>query len=367
MCLTPNFIYVLRGPVHEKIPVPCKICWRCKSNRVNDYVGRALCEAENSDWVCSITLTYAPRSDGADKLITPLHAQKFIRSLRRTGHVIRYLVCGEYGKLRGRAHFHVILFGMGKKLKIPNKKNHHVPQWPHGHVFADFSFSEKSMRYVCKYILKDYGDQSWFSLSKNPTIGHKFFMRKAAQSVSLGVIPSSFEYMPPNGHKNRPYLLSGATRRDYIKEIRRLWELKKPLLKSRMSEWVQKAYENLELAECKDRADNLSLKEFIKYLKDRLDGERMSPDAVDRLLKSYATKKYHYNTLEDHQIMQAKVVMKNGKLLKVLTTAELLEYVRNYERMERCEKEVDQGLGRATEVQFNLLLSCERNLQRLLT
>ena len=110
MCINPSFIWVQCGPKWEKQPVGCKACWRCKRNRVNDYVGRCLAEAAVSSHTCVVGLTYAPRDDLADKLLQPRHFQLFMKLLRRAGHKVRYFVAGEYGDEKGRAHFHAILF-----------------------------------------------------------------------------------------------------------------------------------------------------------------------------------------------------------------------------------------------------------------
>ena len=277
MCITPSKVWVERGAENWlEIPVPCKRCWRCVSNRVNDYVGRALCEASVSEWTKVITLTYAPRDDGAEILIYPPHFQNFIKLCRRRGLKIRYLACGEYGKRKGRAHFHAILFGSGKQPQItlkdkrpwPDSKNFHTDVWPHGHVFAEGLVTDKSVRYVCKYLQKDIPGQYWFSLSKKPPLGAAFFEKKAKELIEFDLMPHSFEYLPPGGDRGRPYLLTGASRRDYVKAIiaglkekgSKKIVNKKGLFSSTftsLSEWVQTAVEKVERgeAEAEYRAD----------------------------------------------------------------------------------------------------------------
>lgn len=267
MCLNPSYVWISRGPNPEQVPVPCKLCWRCKANRVNDYVARSLCEATVSLHTCAVTLTYAPRDDLADKVVHPPHFQAFIRALRRGGHKVRYLVAGEYGEKKGRAHFHAILFftdlkprpefvfdklggsfpsevsSYGAKFapfsrEIPQAQNCHIMEWPHGHIFADWSTSEASVRYVCKYLLSDSKQNSWFSLSKKPALGAVWFAQKAALAASFGVLPSSFEYSPPAVSSSASFVMMGATRRDYLNAI-----TQDPAMRSRMSEWVQKTFD----------------------------------------------------------------------------------------------------------------------------
>lgn len=247
MCVSPSHICLLRGPKYEQQPVPCKVCWRCLSNRVGDYVGRALCEAHNSLESVALTLTYAPRGDLADKVLTPHHFQAFIRSLRRRGHLLRYVVAGEYGELKGRAHFHTVLFfkrfADGSAPAWPQHKNFHIDEWPHGHVYADWNADDKAMRYVCKYILKSAAKgEGWFSLSKKPALGAEYFQSLAERYADLGTWPRSFEYKAPNGRNGKTYLLSGASRRDFLQTlVARLG----PPDPQRVTEWTQLGLEKL--------------------------------------------------------------------------------------------------------------------------
>ncbi|QCS36980.1 replication initiation protein [Tortoise microvirus 38] len=277
MCINPSFIWIERGPKWEKQNVPCRQCWRCKKNRIDDYTGRALAEAATSQTVCTLTLTYAPREDLADKILHKSHFQKFIRSLRRVGHEVRYLVAGEYGDLKGRAHFHAVLFfqhirprPQGEPVpwynhkhklnpetsapfcrEIPQMRMTHIREWPHGHVQADWNADEKAIRYVCKYVLAEDKNRAWLSMSKKPTLGAAWFAQKAAVARELDVLPSSFDYLPPGGNRERPYLLTGATRRDYLNAI-----TQDPAKKSRMSEWVLKTFEKHERKRLMDELES---------------------------------------------------------------------------------------------------------------
>lgn len=279
MCISPSYVWVEKGGRHEKMSKPCGSCWRCRSNRVNDYVGRALCEAHVSDWTKVITLTYAPRDDGAELVINPNHFQTFIKKLRNEKLKIRYLVVAEFGELKGRVHFHAVLFGKGKQPQISKEnpepwidgKMSDIEAWPHGHVFVDArGANEAALRYACKYVLKGEPGRCWFSLSKKPSLGSAFFAKKAAQLVERDVMPRSFEYMPPGGTPGKAYLLTGASRRDYLQAIidglrkknsalfrhNRMTGLFRQTFGS-LSEWVQAAVEKLERDEYKKEGEAL--------------------------------------------------------------------------------------------------------------
>lgn len=238
MCMSPNHIWQDKGNGYEQIPVPCKTCSLCRSNRLNDYIGRCLCELATSDWAKAVTLTYRPGPDGgprddlAEVVFNPQHVRQFIMNLRNSGLKIRYLITGELGEKKGRVHYHAILFGKGPLPRVSIKKKQqrysplweegrtHVDAWPHGHVFVDSKVDQKSIRYVCKYILKDWDKtETWFTCSKKPSLGTEWFERKADRAVADDVMPRSFEYAPPGGTPGKNYMITGATRRNYLLRI----------------------------------------------------------------------------------------------------------------------------------------------------
>ena len=286
MCIKPSRIYVDRGPHTEVIQVPCRDCWSCRADRINDYVGRCLCEASTSDDVQKVELTYAPwekrpwdapgslegTPDLAERVITPPHAQYFIRMLRnrvtQRGKVgsIRYLICGEYGGEKGRAHFHAILFFRGIEPGfMPRYKNgwearNWIPEWPHGHIFPKPYPDESAMRYVAKYVYDDKSKPdaaSWFSLSKKPTIGSAWFAAKADSLFEAGLMPTGFEYMPPGGKPGKKYLMTGATKRDYLMRLYlRHLEVKSPAIE-RLNHWVKSATETYERLAIKKEVEKI--------------------------------------------------------------------------------------------------------------
>lgn len=294
MCITPNWTYTNKGSVPIKVIVPCRECWRCRSNRVNDYVARSLCEASTSDWVVSLTLTYRDseerENDLAHKYITPQHFQDFVRSLRKRGHKIRYIAVGEYGTLKGRAHFHCILFGIGKKPDIPNKKNHDDPDgpWPHGYIFADWDGSERAIRYVCKYLQKGEPGEYWFTLSKKPALGSEFFKKRAEEYARNGVLPSSFNYLPPGGHKGRPYLLKGASRRDFIRHLLDAFGREGTINQKSVNAWVRYAIEKAFDYEWKREIDEMPRGHDVEQFEQEITARHLTDAQTKRQLVATA-------------------------------------------------------------------------------
>lgn len=249
MCEQATFVWVRRGPRYEKQAVACRKCEQCRNHRMNDLIGRSLAEAWASAWTLSFTLTYAPRSDLAEKIVTPRHFQDFIRSMRDRRHSLRYIGAGEYGELKGRAHFHAVLFGQGPEPDIALECNTHIEAWPHGHIFVERPKDWRAMRYVCKYALKEQqaafnpAAQSWFTLSKKPPLGDAFFAALAERTVEMGTLPSTFRYIPPGGSDGFQCTMTGATRREFIRRIVAGYGERE--LRSRMSQWCAESYDKV--------------------------------------------------------------------------------------------------------------------------
>lgn len=288
MCVSPTFVWVERGVAAYRQPVPCRRCWRCRSNRVSDYIGRALCEASVSDWTRVVTLTYADTKDGSHEIIRPQHFQNFIKLLRKIVS-LRYMVAGEYGAMRGRAHFHAVLFGKGHCLQWPLRQIFWRSNiWPHGHMFVDDGATHRQLKYVCKYVLKD-TDEAWFSLSKKPPIGAEWFREKAKVCVATETWPSSFEYLPPGGDAGRPYLMSGATRRDFLAYLLDAAYEQGPVALDRLSAWVGAVLDRDELRREQEAVARLPLdvqrSELAKLLERRRPDKRKIQAALMRTLE----------------------------------------------------------------------------------
>lgn len=282
MCLSPKEVPYSRDGLPYVARVPCRECWQCRASRVNDLVGRSLAEASCSLATCAITLTYRDSAardvDLADRFITKSHWQRAVRSLRKRGHGVRYLVAGEYGDLNGRAHFHALLFFSGQPPEIAQGKRDWVKWWPHGHVFGDWSADERAVRYVCKYVLKG-GVDSWLSFSKKPPLGHAWFAAKAAAHIRDGVVPRSFDYVPPGGKRGRVYTMTGTTRRNFAAAVRDGMLLQRPELRAKLSEWFALTLERLEYHEAVAMGEEWAAahpEEYGALFREELDRRRMS-------------------------------------------------------------------------------------------
>jgi len=207
MCVSPNLL-------HDGTLVACRKCWQCKSNKINDWVGRNIAEGETAKAAHSITLTYGRdmRMGGVDHeraaVLTYSDVQKYFKRLRKNGYPCRFFAVGEYGSLKGRAHWHCMVYWQDKvpahelsdrsphlseEEKEKRTKRFNEPHWPHG-----FSVWEKpspaSIMYVCKYLQKDMGAderQAYLAMSKRPPLGNRYFYELARRYVVQGLSPQN--------------------------------------------------------------------------------------------------------------------------------------------------------------------------------
>lgn len=193
------------GLVHS-IPLPCGKCLNCKQNRSAHWSFRLMQQLKVSDSSYFVTLTYEtlniPYTDKGTTTLVKKDVQDFIKRLRyyendpktwvnidelkrqkrgvkiKSGNLLYYAV-GEYGELRHRPHYHLIMFNV---RNVENIKK----AWPLGHVHID-ECNNNTIDYTLKYLhkenknywwkVKKYGALQEFSLSSK-NIGKNFLTRE---------------------------------------------------------------------------------------------------------------------------------------------------------------------------------------------
>ncbi|QIG67608.1 replication VP4-like protein [Rhizobium phage RHph_X94] len=234
MCISPITVITPKGTQQAA----CRNCKRCRDNRIKDWVGRCIAESRTSVGCHSVTLTYAPIVRDGVKIdrhertavLTYSDVQKFFKRIRTEGFPVRYLVCGEFGKRKGRAHWHGILFWQEKVPEwVQLMTNFSHSCWPHGHMFWEKP-SYRSVGYVCKYVQKDVGDeqaQGKLAMSKEPAIGGLYFRQLAKRYAEQGIAPQGpFYRFPGEAMKKNgtpiDFYMSGVTA-DQFRESYVLW------------------------------------------------------------------------------------------------------------------------------------------------
>lgn len=239
MCITPCM-------VPEVGPVACRYCWQCRKNRVNDLVGRCIAESYHSTETLAVTLTYSDdaleqesRETGENRrahAATLVYAdfQRFMKRLRKAGYAVRYIVAGEYGSRKGRAHWHAILFFQGKAPQVVGDpeavQGDEVAldcriNWPHW--TAGYSYFQRpdygGFAYLLKYVLKD-TDQAvarhHLAMSKKPPLGAEYFRALALQHVEENISPQTALYVFRDQfdgkQQRREFMLQGRMREIYV-------------------------------------------------------------------------------------------------------------------------------------------------------
>lgn len=174
-----KFAYSGSDPTIPRVlAVPCGKCHGCRADQALMWSIRGYHESTEHQQNSFLTLTYADENLPQNGLIDKRPLQTFFKRIRKQGHKVRYLACGEYGSLTRRPHYHAIIFGKDwLENAIPITEQLYTNQsltdaWGLGHVTAA-SVTMASICYVCGYVNKKIDDQDTFNLmSRRPGIGH---------------------------------------------------------------------------------------------------------------------------------------------------------------------------------------------------
>lgn len=209
--------------------IPCNNCMGCKLERSRQWAVRIMHESKLYDLNCFLTLTYSDETVPEDYSLNLRHAQLFIKRLRKSlPQRIRFYLCGEYGDLLGRPHYHAIIFNHDfpdKTLfKRINGKPHYQSDlltnlWQLGHATTS-DVTYESAAYCARYVTKkiktndEFGLNRYFRLSpidgkyhlvkpefsvmsRRPGLGHKY-----VEQFKSDFYPSGFVVV--NGVKQAP-------------------------------------------------------------------------------------------------------------------------------------------------------------------
>lgn len=228
--------------------IGCRKCKSCRAATVYDKVGRAYAEAaahpEGTALSVALTMGQNDRYDvPADNMLAHVLQPSMLRGwfqrlrkavkasvakarpdlaaavvqlkrLRKAGLIgtataellelgrqfrelttVRYMIAGEHGKKRGRAHYHALVFFRTRDLPagiVLEKPKHNDGIW-----HAGFSYwkpmNENDAFYTCKYCLKDQDHvetaslgvrQLYFSMSRHPPLGADYFRHEARRAAA---------------------------------------------------------------------------------------------------------------------------------------------------------------------------------------
>lgn len=277
MCLKP-------ATMDNGAQVSCRNCWQCREAAINDWVGRNIAESRTSKASHAITLTYGRNASGdADHersvLLTYHDVQKYLKRYRRQGFPLRYFVAGEFGTMKGRAHWHLILHWqervppgrpLGKMLLDEN--------WIHGWSWWKAP-GVASFKYAAKYVMKAQrvgmdrreGVEMYepVRMSKKPPLGADYFAGLARTIVRAGLAPQDLTYSFPEVammRRGRPdgvqvYRLRDRSAELYLLSYIGAWDALQPG-RSRPQSFLVDSFERYGvLAETEEELDRLLAEE----------------------------------------------------------------------------------------------------------
>lgn len=149
-----NKIYIKE----QGIRVDCGKCINCIKREKKQKAYRTMVELKKYKYKYFITLTYDNENliiKDKKMVLNKNDLQKYIRAVRDKARKItnkkaeiKYIACGEYGKLKGRPHYHIVL-GSNKSLyNILNEK------WKKGKIDIQTNITNASVFYVAGYTSK---------------------------------------------------------------------------------------------------------------------------------------------------------------------------------------------------------------------
>lgn len=178
--------------------VPCGKCVLCGQKTTMEWQFRALCECQYHKLPpLFITLTY---KECPVLGLLKRDVQLFLKRLRKLfpSSTIRYIACGEYGRLHGRPHYHLLIWGIPPFVNPVALLKAVEDCWQTGEnsynkgfvYVVDLSRPDRSkysnttpnkvVGYICKYLRKDcpnilnYKNEPFFISSRRGGIGYQF-------------------------------------------------------------------------------------------------------------------------------------------------------------------------------------------------
>lgn len=147
------------------VELPCGQCIGCRMRRASEWEMRVMHEASLWPRSCFVTLTYGRDCLPPNSSLEHADFQKFMKRVRRWFETpIRFFMCGEYGPLNLRPHYHACLFNVdfrgdwepaGKSASgaVFYDSTTLSMLWGHGRVSVQ-PLTPETASYCARYIMK---------------------------------------------------------------------------------------------------------------------------------------------------------------------------------------------------------------------
>lgn len=219
-------VFSERAGVRRALSLPCGQCVGCRLERSRQWAVRCIHEAQLHSHNCFVTLTYNDANLCESGSLDYRDFQLFMKRLRKVKGRVRFFMCGEYGDLNSRPHFHACLFGVRfedqKVFRTVGETCLYTSEslsklWPFGFcTIGQVNF--ETAAYVARYVMKkvtgsaadaaytrvnvDTGEvvkrePEFCHMSLKPGIGAKWF-----EKYKRDVYPH--DYVVVNGRQSRP-------------------------------------------------------------------------------------------------------------------------------------------------------------------
>lgn len=165
--------------VREGLKVGCGRCIPCLVNKRRIWTIRLLLESLLHDDAAFITLTYDDEHLPDDGLC-PKHTQDWLKRVRKlcSPKKLRFYLCGEYGDITARPHYHVLLFGFpscryGRPMVFGRNgcpcSNCRLIRgsWSFGISYVG-EVTKDSAQYVAQYVTKKFGKSGDIVKGRHP-------------------------------------------------------------------------------------------------------------------------------------------------------------------------------------------------------
>lgn len=159
------FSQLSRYDIVRSIELPCSRCIGCRLERSRQWAMRCVHESKMHAENCFVTLTYDDEHLPHRGVLRYEDFQLFMKRLRKefSPKRIRFYMCGEYGSLDWRPHYHACLFGLDFSDKYywstapSGARIYRSVQleklWPDGHSTVG-ALTFESAAYVARYCVQ---------------------------------------------------------------------------------------------------------------------------------------------------------------------------------------------------------------------
>lgn len=107
----------------DRCDIPCGRCLGCLERRAKEWTVRCVHESQMWPKNCFVTLTYGTGNLPPGNSLEHRDFQLFMKRTRSKFGQVRFFMCGEYGPVNQRPHYHALLFNLDFADKVPSGKS----------------------------------------------------------------------------------------------------------------------------------------------------------------------------------------------------------------------------------------------------